>query len=229
VAGEEAKAGGWPGGATGEEAKAGGAAGKEAEAGCGVTRRSRSVTGEAAPALRCRDEAWAGRRLTARGATSEGGGATLDSPSEAGRRPSKAALSSAGEAALELGGAGEVALGGRRAGRHTVERPSSSVHQRAMTVVPDAIAYGKFPLTLADHYSLRAVAFLRPVQRCGTNCMQVQKIWRTRTPLRTVLDRQQQTRIRMRICVFFRLRVRLAPADYGNHCEMVSCVAQRNQ
>jgi hypothetical protein len=55
VAGEEAKVGGWPGGATGEEAKAGGwpggAAGEEAEAGCGVTRRSRSVTGEAAPAL----------------------------------------------------------------------------------------------------------------------------------------------------------------------------------
>jgi hypothetical protein len=51
--------------------------------------------------------------LTARGSASEGGGVTLGSPSKVGRRLGEATLGSAGEAASELGGVGEVALNGR--------------------------------------------------------------------------------------------------------------------
>jgi hypothetical protein len=101
------------------------------------------------------------------------GGAVLGSPSEAGRRPGEAVLGSAGEVASELGDTGEVALGGGLAGRRAVERPSSSARERVVAVVSDAVAYGKFPLALADHCSLQAVAFLRPIQRCGTNCIRV--------------------------------------------------------
>jgi hypothetical protein len=53
------------------------------------------------------------------------------------------------------GGVGEVALNGGRAGRHAVERPSSSAREHAVVVVPDAVAYGKFLLALADQCSLR--------------------------------------------------------------------------
>jgi hypothetical protein len=70
-----------------------------------------------------------------------------------GPRPSEAALDITGDAASKLGGGGW-------AGRRAVERPSSS-----------AVVYGKFSLILADHCSLWTVTFLRPVQRCGTNCI----------------------------------------------------------
>jgi hypothetical protein len=39
---------------------------------------------------------------------------------------------------------------------------SSSAREHAVAVVPDSVAYEKFPLALADHCSLPAVAFLCP-------------------------------------------------------------------
>jgi hypothetical protein len=71
---------------------------------------------------------------------------TLGSPSKVGRRPGEATLGSAGEAVSKLG-------------------------ERAVAAVPNAVAYEKFPLALTDHCSLRAVVFLRLIQRCGTNCI----------------------------------------------------------
>jgi hypothetical protein len=76
------------------------------------------------------------RRWAAMAACSGRGGAADGRLRRAGPRPGETALSGAGEAASELGGVGEAALGGGRAGQGAVERPSPSVRERAMVVVP---------------------------------------------------------------------------------------------